>query len=170
MTFRIKLVRVDSELFLKSTVGLLYAHSGLFKKSVLPYRPEVYKHRLFLILGRLLFMIDLDKLTALIRKFNDEREWAQYHSPKNLASSLVIEAAELLEIFQWLTEEESADLNNEKRSKVEEEIGDVLIYLLNLADKLGIDPTEVAMRKLKANAKKYPVEKARGSAAKYTEL
>jgi len=120
--------------------------------------------------GWLLFMTDLDRLTDLIRKFNDERDWAQYHSPKNLASSLVIEAAELLEILQWLTEEESSNLDTEKRRKVEEEIGDVLIYLLNLADKLGIDPSEAALQKLKANEEKYPVEKARGSAAKYTEL
>lgn len=115
-------------------------------------------------------MIDLERLTALIRKFNDERDWDQYHSPKNLASSLVIEAAELLEIFQWLTEDESASLDTEKRKQVKEEIGDVLIYLLNLADKLGIDPAEATIQKLKANEEKYPVEKARGSAAKYTEL
>jgi dCTP diphosphatase len=115
-------------------------------------------------------MKELERLTALIRKFNEERDWDQYHSPKNLASSLVIEASELLEIFQWLTEEESLNLSDEKRRMVEEEVGDVLIYLLNLADKMGISSAEAAEKKLRMNATKYPMDKAKGSAAKYTEL
>jgi dCTP diphosphatase len=111
-----------------------------------------------------------NSLLNAIRGFNRDRDWAQYHSPKNLAMSLVIEAAELAEIFQWLTEEESARLSAQKQVHAEEEIGDVLIYLLNLADKLGIDPVDAARKKLELNAEKYPVHKARGSADKYTEF
>ncbi len=114
--------------------------------------------------------VDLNELRDRLRAFNAKRDWDQYHSPKNLATSLVIEAAELAEIFQWLTEEESARLSAENRQHAEEEIGDVFLYLLNLADKLGIDPTEAARKKLKLNGKKYPVHKAKGNADKYTEL
>jgi dCTP diphosphatase len=109
-------------------------------------------------------------LLNAIRAFNRDRDWGQYHSPKNLAMSLVIEAAELAEIFQWLTEEESARLSAQKQVHAEEEIGDVLIYLLNLADKLGIDPLEAARKKLELNGEKYPVHRSRGSADKYTEF
>lgn len=115
-------------------------------------------------------MAELSGLIERIRAFNEARDWAQFHSPKNLSMSLMIEAAELAEIFQWLTEEESRSLSAEKLVQAGEEIGDVLIYLLNVADKLGIDPVEVATRKMDINEEKYPVDKARGSADKYTEL
>ena len=115
-------------------------------------------------------MSELNQLVCRIRAFNSARDWAQFHSPKNLSMSLVIEAAELAEIFQWLTEEESKSLDGVKRIRVEEEIGDVLIYLLTIADKLGIDLVTAALRKLEMNEKKYPVEKARGSADKYMDL
>lgn len=112
----------------------------------------------------------LEELLERVRSFNRERDWEQFHSPKNLSTALMIEAGELAEIFQWLTGEESADLPEPKMRKAREEIGDVLIYLVNLADKLGIDLIEAAEEKLKQNEKKYPADKVRGSAAKYKEL
>ncbi len=117
--------------------------------------------------------VDIDDLRDLmdaVREFNRERDWERYHSPKNLAIALMVEAAELAEIFQWLTEDESSRLPEEKLRHAEEEIGDVLLYLLSLADKLGVNPMEAARKKLRLNGEKYPVHKARGSAEKYTEL
>ena len=112
----------------------------------------------------------MDELIQQIRDFNRERDWAQYHSPKNLVMCLAAEVGELLEPFQWLTEQRSQDLPPAKKAAVEEEIGDVTICLLNLADKLGIDIVEAATRKLEQNKIKYPVHKAKGRADKYTEL
>ena len=112
----------------------------------------------------------LEKLLAEIREFNDERDWAKFHSPKNLATSVLIEAAELAEIFQWLTEEESQTLEDKAMINAEEEIADVFIYLLNLADKLGIDPVEASHRKILKNGKKYPINSSRGNRLKYTEF
>ena len=113
---------------------------------------------------------DLDKLRDAVRKFAAERDWDQFHSPKNLAMALSVESAELLEIFQWLTEEESRDLPPITKAAAADEIADVLIYLLRIADKLAIDPVAAAQRKMIANAKKYPADKARGNNKKYTEL
>ena len=113
---------------------------------------------------------DLDKLRDAVRKFAAERDWDQFHSPKNLVMALSVESAELLEIFQWLTEEESRDLPPLTKTAAADEIADVLIYLLRIADKLGIDPVTAAQRKMIANAKKYPADKARGNNKKYTEL
>ncbi len=115
-------------------------------------------------------MTSLEDLLQRIRDFNSARDWAQFHSPKNLSMSLMVEAAELAEIFQWLSEEESKSLDADKLAMAEEEIADVLIYLLNIADKLGIDPLVAANRKLEINDEKYPVDKARGSAEKYKEF
>ena len=98
----------------------------------------------------------------IIRKFTEERDWDQFHSPANLAKSIVIEAAELLECFQWSDE---YDLEH-----VKEELADVLTYCVDLADKLDLDMDEIIQAKMKKNAAKYPVEKARGSAAKYDQL
>ncbi len=109
-------------------------------------------------------------LQAALRRFAEERDWGQFHSPKNLAASLSIEAAEVLEHFQWLTEEQSRELPGGKRQQVAHEIADVLLYLLQLSDKLGIDPLQAARDKLALNAAKYPVDKAKGSSRKYTEL
>lgn len=109
-------------------------------------------------------------LIERIRDFNRERDWEQFHSPKNLAMCLAAEVGELLEQFQWLTEEQSRDLPPERRAAVDEEIGDVALCLLNLADKLGIDPLNAAGKKLEKNKLKYPVHKAKGRAEKYTEL
>ena len=105
-----------------------------------------------------------------LREFAKERDWEQFHSPKNLAMALVVEAAEIVEHLQWLTEEQSKNLPPDKLAEIKEEIADVLIFLTNLADKLGIDPLEAAKDKIEKNKKKYPVEKAKGSAKKYNEL
>ena len=102
-------------------------------------------------------------------RFNQEREWEQYHSPKNLAIALMIEAGEVAEHFQWLTEEESRSIPTKKREEIKDEVGDVLIYLINLADKLDINPIEAAREKIEKNRAKYPAEKVRGKADKYTE-
>lgn len=112
----------------------------------------------------------LNLIRRKIRKFNKARNWEQFHSPKNLAMALSVEAAELMEHFQWLTAEESRNLPPEKLRQIEEEIGDIMVYLINLADKLGVDPVRAADRKISKNAKKYPVAKAYGSSKKYNEL
>ena len=112
----------------------------------------------------------LDSLTLALRRFAQERDWEQFHSPKNLAAALTVEAAELLEHFQWLTEEQSRSLTAGKRAAVSEEIADVLLYLLQIADKLGIDVVAAAQQKLARNALKYPAAQARGNSAKYDEL
>lgn len=98
-----------------------------------------------------------------IRKFSEDRDWDQFHSPANLAKSIVIEAAELLECFQWSDEEYNLQ-------HIKEELADVLVYSQNLLDKLGLDADEIVNMKLSQNEAKYPVEKAKGSSAKYTEL
>ena len=112
----------------------------------------------------------LTSLAAKLREFAAERHWDQFHSPKNLASALSVEAAELLEHFQWLTEEGSRNLPTEKRESVAQEAADVLLYLIQLADKLGIDLISAAERKLEINRLKYPVDAVRGTSRKYTEL
>jgi dCTP diphosphatase len=112
----------------------------------------------------------LTTLAEELRVFAAERDWDQFHSPKNLVMALSVEASELMEHFQWLTDEQSATLPPEKLQQVREEIGDVLIYLTRLADKLGIDPMEASFEKLEDNQRKYPADKVRGSAKKYTEL
>ena len=113
---------------------------------------------------------DLQSLTQALRDFAKERDWEQFHSPKNLASALTVEASELLEHFQWLTEDQSRNLPAEKKTKVAAEAADVFLYLLQLCDKLQIDLVEVARTKLAMNAEKYPVERALGSSKKYTEI
>jgi dCTP diphosphatase len=112
----------------------------------------------------------LDDLRDQLRQFASARDWDQFHSPKNLAMALAVEAAELVENFQWLTEEQSRNLPPEILRATREEIADVLLYLVRIADELGIDPLAAAEEKMIANEKKYPVDKARGSAKKYTEL
>ncbi len=115
-------------------------------------------------------MGELESLQLALREFARERDWEKFHTPKNLATALSVEAAELLEHFQWLTGEQSQSLEPRKRQAVAEELADVLLYLLQLADRLGIDPLEAAREKLEINAAKYPVDRARGRADKYTEL
>ena len=113
---------------------------------------------------------DLTALVTLIRQFALERDWEQFNSPKNLACSLSIETAEVLEHFQWLTDSQSREMPADKVQAVALEAADVFLYLLNLADKLGIDLVAAAHQKLLINGQKYPVELARGSSKKYTEL
>ncbi len=108
-------------------------------------------------------------LRDAIKAFIEERDWEQFHSPKNLAMALSVEASEIVELFQWLTEEQSKNLPPEKLAEVREEIGDVMIYLTELADKLGVDPLEAAKAKLEINQRKYPAELVKGKASKYTE-
>lgn len=112
----------------------------------------------------------LADLAQQLDRFAKDRDWQQFHSPKNLASALVVEAGELLEHFQWLTEEQSRNLLPEKRDAAGAEVADVLLYLIQLASALGIDPIAAAQAKLKLNAQKYPVDLARGSSAKYDQL
>jgi NTP pyrophosphatase (non-canonical NTP hydrolase) len=112
----------------------------------------------------------ISELQAAIRKFRDERDWLQFHNAKDMAAALAIEAAELQEIFLWKKPEEVGAIAQEKRGKIEEEMADVAIYLLELADLLGIDLLKAASAKLRRNAEKYPVEKAKGSSAKHNEL
>lgn len=112
----------------------------------------------------------LEELRSRIREFAYARQWENYHTPKNLSMALIVEAAELVERFQWLSPEESAKLDPERLEQVRQEIADVLIYLTRLADLLGIDMLDAAAHKLEINARKYPVEQARGNAAKYNEF
>ncbi len=112
----------------------------------------------------------LQPLAQRLEQFAQARDWQQFHSPKNLASALVVEAGELLEHFQWLTEEQSRNLESDKKQAVAHEMADVLLYLVQLSSALGIDLMEAAQRKMEINAQKYPVEQARGSSKKYDEL
>ena len=112
---------------------------------------------------------EINNLTQQLREFAADRDWDQFHSPKNLSMALSVEASELLEHFQWLTEEQSRNLPKDKLDQVETEIADVFIYLLRLSDKLGIDILDAAQKKLKQNAIKYPASKVRGSSKKYSE-
>jgi NTP pyrophosphatase (non-canonical NTP hydrolase) len=109
-------------------------------------------------------------LRDALRAFAAERDWDQFHSPRNLAAALAVEAAELLEPFQWLTDEQSRELSPGSRAAVEQEMADVLLYLVRLADKLEVDLEQAARAKIALNAQKYPVEKACGSNRKYDEL
>ena len=112
----------------------------------------------------------LDTLRLRIREFAEARAWEPYHTPKNLVMALSVEASELLEPFQWLTPEQSQQLSASQREAVRQEIADVLIYLTRLADLLDIDLLDAAADKLALNARKYPVDKARGNALKYSEF
>jgi len=112
----------------------------------------------------------LIELRDALRRFAAERDWDQFHSPRNLAAALSVEAAELLEPFQWLTDEQSRDLPPDTRAAVEQELADVLLYLVRLADKLDVDLAAAARAKIGRNAVRYPVEKARGSSRKYDEI
>jgi len=105
--------------------------------------------------------------TDALLKFRDERNWKQFHDPKNLAAALGIEAAELNEVFLWKTTQESGEVDVER---VKEELADVLAYALLLANEFGLDPEQIVLDKVATNAQKYPVEKAKGVATKYTDL
>ena len=115
-------------------------------------------------------MDTLEHLRKQLREFAAVRDWEQFHSPKNLSMALSVEAAELLEQFQWLTEAQSRSLEGERRTAVEHEIADVQIYLVRLADTLGIDIGKAVAAKLELYGKKDPVDMARGNARNYTEF
>lgn len=110
---------------------------------------------------------DLLMLRDKLRAFAEARDWEQFHSPKNLSMALMVEVAELMEHFQWLTEAQSAELPAEDKQAVGEELADILLYLVRLSDKLGVDLREAALHKLEKNALKYPADQVRGSAKKY---
>lgn len=112
----------------------------------------------------------IEDLKAVLRQFADDRDWDQFHSPKNLVMALTGEAGELIEHFQWLTEEQSSNLSELKKAQVADEIADIQLYLLRLADKLDLDILQECYRKINDNAVKYPIEKSKGKAQKYTEL
>lgn len=111
----------------------------------------------------------LDQLKIKLRQFATERDWDQFHSPKNLSMALIAEAAELVEHFQWLTEEQSRDVPQPKLDEIALELADIQIYLIRLADKLNVDLMGAVGKKLDLNAQKYPADKVRGSSKKYTE-
>lgn len=113
--------------------------------------------------------MNIEKIQARQRRFAKDRDWEQFHSPKNISMALMVEAAELLEHFQWLTEAASGDLEPQKKAAVAEEIADVQIYLCRLADLLHIDMAEAVDRKMEKNEAKYPANKVQGLAKKYTE-
>jgi NTP pyrophosphatase (non-canonical NTP hydrolase) len=115
---------------------------------------------------------DFGVLEERVRSFRDERDWRRFHTPKDLAASVTIEAAELLEHFQWRTDEETkADLADPaKRAAVAKEMADVLILLVSAADVIGVDLYAAALQKIEENAAKYPVEKSKGRADKYDRL
>jgi dCTP diphosphatase len=115
-------------------------------------------------------MNELRALSEKLEKFAIERDWNQFHSPKNLCMALSVEVAELVEEFQWLTEKESAELSPQKLAKVADEVADVLNYLIRLSSKLGIDLIKSANDKIAKNAIKYPIAKAKGNANKYTDF
>lgn len=114
--------------------------------------------------------MNLDLIQQRIRTFRDERDWMQFHNPKNLAISICLEASELLEHFQWKTFEESERHAVESKAEIADEVADVAVYLIELCDNLGIDLEFAILSKLQKNAAKYPAAKSRGSAKKYTDL
>jgi NTP pyrophosphatase (non-canonical NTP hydrolase) len=112
---------------------------------------------------------DLLQLRDLVRQFVDERDWDQFHTPKNLASALTVEAAELLEHFQWLKDGRADELGPDKLKEVRHEMADVLVYLVRIADKLDVDLVAAVQEKMVLNRAKYPAEQVRGDARKYYE-
>lgn len=115
-------------------------------------------------------MTNFVKLQQTIQQFSKERDWDQFHSPKNLSMALNVEAGELLECFQWLSEKQSKNLSDEQISEVSDELADVFIYLIRLAEKLDINLIEAADMKIKKNGEKYPVDKSKGNSTKYDKL
>lgn len=115
-------------------------------------------------------MSNINKITEKIKKFRDERDWLQFHNHKDMALSLVLEAAEVLEHFQWKSPDEVADHGKMHKDEISEELADVAMYLFELADNLGIDLKKAIESKLKKNSRKYPVAKAKGKHTKYNKL
>jgi len=111
----------------------------------------------------------IESVQQYLRDFARDRDWDKFHAPKNLAMALAVESAELMELFQWLSESESAALDAEKLGAVREEMADVFLYLLRMADVLNIDLMAAAEHKAGRNEQRYPAEKVRGSAKKYSD-
>jgi len=114
--------------------------------------------------------MDIEAIRGRLKEFAEARDWEKFHSPKNLAMALSAEAGELLEVFQWLTEEESRNPDQKALAAAKEELADVIIYAIRLADKLGVDVGRAVEEKITANGKKYPVDKSKGNAKKYDEF
>lgn len=114
-------------------------------------------------------MNSIDDIRQAIDDYATERDWNQFHTPKNLAMALSVEASELLEIFQWLTAEESQQLTSEKQQQAKHELADIFVYLIRIADKLDIDLIEAVNEKMVINRQKYPADQVKGSAKKYNE-
>jgi NTP pyrophosphatase (non-canonical NTP hydrolase) len=116
--------------------------------------------------------IDLKKLNNEIEQIVSDRDWDQFHSVKNLAMALSVESAELLEIFQWMTESQSNEVKNDPKilGKVEDEIADIFVYMMRIISKTDIDLEKAVLSKLKKNVEKYPVEKSKGNSKKYNDL
>ena len=115
-------------------------------------------------------MSEIKMITEKIKKFRDERDWMQFHDPKNMAVSIMLEASELLEHFQWKTTEEVDKYARQNHAVIKDEIADIALYLFELADNLGISLIDAMDQKLKKNEMKYPVEKAKGKHTKYNKL
>jgi len=115
-------------------------------------------------------MSDIEQLLARIRRFADERDWNQFHSPKNISMALSVEASELLEHFQWMSQTDSKNVSPQKKAEVADEAADVFLYLLRLCDEMSIDLVQAANEKIDKNALKYPVEKSKGRSTKYDKL
>ncbi len=113
---------------------------------------------------------ELETIKKRLREFAKERDWDQFHSPKNFSMALIVECAELVEHFQWLTDEQSKRLSEDTLDEVSLEMADIMIYLIRLADKLDIDLIETVNRKMELNAIKYPIDKSKGLATKYNKL
>lgn len=120
------------------------------------------------LLDRVMVEDPVDDIKQRLRKFVAERDWQQFNSPKNLSMALIAEAGELVEHFQWLTDEQSKNLDNDQLKAVSYELADIFIYLIRIADELNVDLLKASNEKLLINSKKYPVEKVKGSAKKYT--
>jgi NTP pyrophosphatase (non-canonical NTP hydrolase) len=113
---------------------------------------------------------ELESIKLRLREFAKERDWDQFHSPKNFSMAMIVECAELVEHFQWLTDEQSKNLSEETLDEISLEMADIMIYLIRLADKLDVDLLDSVNRKMKLNAEKYPIEKSKGLATKYNKL
>ena len=113
--------------------------------------------------------MNIQNIQKQLSDFADERDWEQFHDPKNLAMALSVEASELVEIFQWLTQEESKNIDSKDIQSVKDEVADILIYLIRIVDKLDIDLEEAVLEKIKKNTKKYPVELSKDNAVKYNK-
>lgn len=116
--------------------------------------------------------MNVELIQQRLREFANERDWEQFHTPKNLAIALSVETSELLEIFQWMSDQQAMDVKNDLKlmEKVSHEVADIMLYLLRLADVLSLNLNEITKSKIEINEIKYPIEKSRGTSKKYTEL